>query len=157
MKTLCIYHGNCADGFGAAWAVRKALGAENVDFHAGVYQSPPPDVTDRDVIMVDFSYKRDVVAEMAEKARRVLILDHHKSAFEDLGDAFLNADGAGFNYDRYNRFHTAGVMVVTKDDGRGAKEAVAHEVVGNVLVGAEEAEAALEALLARKRELLGEA
>lgn len=120
MKTLCIYHGNCADGFGAAWAVRKALGAENVDFHAGVYQSPPPDVTDRDVIMVDFSYKRDVVAEMAEKARRVLILDHHKSAFEDLGDAFLNADGAGFNYDRYNRFHTAGVMVYFDMDRSGA-------------------------------------
>ena len=120
MKTLCIYHGNCADGFGAAWAVRKALGAENVDFHAGVYQSPPPDVTDRDVIMVDFSYKRDVVAEMAEKARRVLILDHHKSAFEDLGDAFLNADGAGFNYDRYKRCHTAGVMVYFDMDRSGA-------------------------------------
>lgn len=25
-KTMCIYHGNCADGFGAAWVVRKALG-----------------------------------------------------------------------------------------------------------------------------------
>ena len=47
-------------------------------------------------------------------------------------------------------------MVVTKDDGQGAKETVAHEVVSNVLVGAEEAEAALAALLARKRELLGE-
>lgn len=26
MKPLCIYHGNCADGFTAAWAVWKALG-----------------------------------------------------------------------------------------------------------------------------------
>lgn len=25
-KPLCIYHGNCADGFTAAWIVRKALG-----------------------------------------------------------------------------------------------------------------------------------
>ena len=24
--SICIYHGNCADGFGAAWVVRKALG-----------------------------------------------------------------------------------------------------------------------------------
>ncbi len=23
--SMCIYHGNCADGFGAAWVVRKAL------------------------------------------------------------------------------------------------------------------------------------
>lgn len=37
------------------------------------------------------------------------------------------------------------------------RETVSHEVVANVLVGAEEAEAKLEALLQRKRELLGEA
>jgi len=37
------------------------------------------------------------------------------------------------------------------------KETISHEVVANVLVGAEEAEARLEALLQRKRELLGEA
>jgi hypothetical protein len=23
---ICIYHGNCADGFGAAWAVRRRFG-----------------------------------------------------------------------------------------------------------------------------------
>ena len=65
--TICIYHGNCADGFGAAWAVRKALG--DIEFHPGVYQQPPPDVTGKDVVMVDFSYKRPVLLEMATKAR----------------------------------------------------------------------------------------
>jgi oligoribonuclease NrnB/cAMP/cGMP phosphodiesterase (DHH superfamily) len=82
MKMLCIYHGNCADGFGAAWVVRKALG--EVDFHAGVYQQPPPDVTGREVIMVDFSYKRQVLVEMASKALEIGIIDHHKTAAEDL-------------------------------------------------------------------------
>ena len=43
------------------------------------------------------------------------------------------------------------------EDALVAKETVSHEVVANVLVGAEEAEAKLEALLMRKRELLGEA
>lgn len=84
MRKLCIYHGNCADGFGAAWAVREALG-DDVEFHAGVYQDPPPDVTDRDVILVDFSYKYDVLVEMSWKAKSILVLDHHKSAAEDLG------------------------------------------------------------------------
>lgn len=82
--TLCIYHGNCADGFGAAWVVRKALG--NIEFYPGVHQSPPPDVTGRDVVIVDFSYKRPVLLEMAEKANSILIIDHHKSAVEDLID-----------------------------------------------------------------------
>lgn len=84
MKTLCIYHGNCADGFGAAWVVRKALGEENVEFHAGVHQDPPPDVTGRDVLIVDFSYKLPVLEEMAEKAWSILIIDHHKTAFQEL-------------------------------------------------------------------------
>jgi len=84
MTILCIYHGNCADGFGAAWVVRQAL--PDADFYAGTYQTPPPDVTGRQVVMVDFSYKRPVLLDMAAKAESILILDHHKSAAEDLVD-----------------------------------------------------------------------
>lgn len=84
MKPLCIYHGNCADGFTSAWVVRKNF--PEADFHAGVYQNPPPDVTDRDVYLVDFSYKRDVLLQMAERARWITILDHHKTAEADLRD-----------------------------------------------------------------------
>lgn len=82
-RPLCIYHGNCADGFGAAWVVREALGGK-VDFHPGVYGDAPPDIADRHVIMVDFSYKRLVIYGMAKVARSILILDHHKTAAEDL-------------------------------------------------------------------------
>jgi hypothetical protein len=82
MKPLCIYHGNCADGFGAAWVVNKALGG--VELHPGVYGNPPPDVTGRDVILVDFSYKRPVLLEMAKAARSILVLDHHKTSADDL-------------------------------------------------------------------------
>lgn len=84
MKKLCIYHGNCADGFGAATVIRMAMGSYCVDFYPGVYQDPPPDVTGRVVYIVDFSYKRPVLLEMAEKAESILILDHHKSAAQDL-------------------------------------------------------------------------
>jgi uncharacterized protein len=82
---LCIYHGNCQDGFGAAWTVRHALG-DRVEFYPGIYQNEPPDVTGRDVIIVDFSYKRPVIEAMALKAHSILILDHHKSTAADLGD-----------------------------------------------------------------------
>ena len=92
IKTLCIYHGNCADGFGAATAVRSALGRHKVEFHSGIYQEPPPDVTNREVILVDFSYKRNVLIEMAGKAKSILILDHHKSAELDLIDLPSNVE-----------------------------------------------------------------
>jgi len=83
-KILCIYHGNCADGFGAAWAVRHALGDRDVEFHAGVYGNPPPDVKGRDVVIVDFSYKRPVIDAIGRAASSLLILDHHKTAADDL-------------------------------------------------------------------------
>lgn len=88
MKPLCIYHGGCDDGFAAAWAVRHALKGE-VEMHAGQYGREPPDVADRDVILVDFSYKRPVLEGMLKsgdvrQAMSILILDHHKTAQEDL-------------------------------------------------------------------------
>jgi oligoribonuclease NrnB/cAMP/cGMP phosphodiesterase (DHH superfamily) len=94
---MCIYHGNCADGFGAAWVVRKALGSD-VEFVAGVYGQQPPDVTGKDVILVDFSYKREVLAEMGRAANQVLILDHHKTAMDDL--ACFDPFDAGVRSDR---------------------------------------------------------
>lgn len=78
---LVIYHANCADGFTAAWAVHKAMPAE---FHAGVYGNPPPNVTGRDVIMVDFCYNADVMLQLQRTARSILVLDHHKSAAAEL-------------------------------------------------------------------------
>lgn len=82
---MCIYHGNCADGFSAAWTVHRALGG-NVEFVAGVHQQPPPDVTDKRVVIVDFSYKRPVLLEMAKQAKEIVIIDHHKTAQADLVD-----------------------------------------------------------------------
>lgn len=85
-KTLCIYHGDCFDGFASAWIVRKALGEERVDFYKGVYQQEPPNVRGKDVILVDFSYKRDAMKRMLETAKSVLVIDHHVSALENLRD-----------------------------------------------------------------------
>ena len=86
MNALCIYHGNCADGFGAAWAVRHGLGEENVEFLAGRYGMPAPDVTDRVVVIVDFSFPLVTLQAMARQASAVLVIDHHKTAAEALAE-----------------------------------------------------------------------
>lgn len=80
---ICIYHGNCADGFTAAWAVWKRFG-DGVQYIPGTYGAPPPDVTGKHVVIVDFSYKRPVLAEMLKSAKSILVLDHHKTAEADL-------------------------------------------------------------------------
>lgn len=101
-KKMCIYHGNCADGFGAAWVVRKALGSD-VEFVAGIYGQEPPDVAGKDVVIVDFSYKYDILAALARKANSVIVLDHHKSAAEDLA--------------RFESFHAGVEEDTRRDDG----------------------------------------
>lgn len=83
MKKLCIYHANCADGFTAAWIVKRKFG-NDVEFYPGFYQNAPPNVKDRDIILVDFSYKLNIVLDIAREAKSVTILDHHKSALDDL-------------------------------------------------------------------------
>lgn len=83
MRPLCIYHAHCADGVAAAWAVRRALGDE-VEFLPMSYGDTPPDVTGRDVVMVDFSFKRPVLRQMADVARSILVLDHHQTAQAEL-------------------------------------------------------------------------
>lgn len=85
---LCIYHHGCADGVAAAWAVLEHFRERDikVEFVAGIHGEAPPDVADRDVIIVDFSYKRPLLLPLIEQAASVLILDHHKTARDDLAD-----------------------------------------------------------------------
>lgn len=84
MKPLVIYHGNCADGFGAAWAIWKKH--PDWEFYAGHYGQEPPNVYNRKVVLVDFSYSKDQLLLMLNEAKSILILDHHKSAEKDLAE-----------------------------------------------------------------------
>jgi oligoribonuclease NrnB/cAMP/cGMP phosphodiesterase (DHH superfamily) len=95
-QKLCIYHGNCADGFTAAWVVRLALG-KDVEFYPGFYQTPPPDVTGKIVYIVDFSYKRPIMEEIIAKAAKVIHIDHHDSAIKDM---------AGFSADNFETLYS---------------------------------------------------
>lgn len=82
-KPIVIAHAPCMDGFCAAWAVWRAFGGL-IDYVPGVYDEAPPDVTGRHVIIVDFSFPEPVLRTMAEKAASVLVLDHHKTAQQNL-------------------------------------------------------------------------
>lgn len=81
-RFLVLYHAGCLDGFCAAWLVHKKY--PQSEFVAVQYGEPPPDVAGRDVLVLDFSYKRDVMLLMREQAKSLLVLDHHKSAEEEL-------------------------------------------------------------------------
>lgn len=85
MKPIVIYHKNCADGVAAAWCFWSKF-RDSMEYYEGVYGNTTPDITDRDVYLVDFSYKRDVVETICKFANNVTLIDHHISALEDLWD-----------------------------------------------------------------------
>ncbi len=86
MTTFVLYHGRCLDGFGAAYAAWKALGEDDVEYIPVRYDEDPPEMEmDSIVYIVDFSYKYDVLLEMNERCH-LTVLDHHKSAMDDLAD-----------------------------------------------------------------------
>lgn len=82
-KPIVIYHSHCADGFTGAWVFWNKY-KDAMEYHPGVYSHTPPDVTGRDVYLVDFSYRRAAVEAMIEVAKSVTLLDHHASALDDL-------------------------------------------------------------------------
>lgn len=105
-KPLVIYHANCADGFSAAWCFHNYL-PDNYDFHPGVYSQNPPDCTDRIVYLVDFSYKREVVKIMCEEATQVILIDHHKTAIENLAGLQVTYH----NFFAYTDINRSGAML----------------------------------------------
>ena len=111
-KLLLISHGpGCPDGFGAAWACYKKH--PDAEFWFAQHKSNPPDVTGRDVVIVDFCYPRAQLLEMKAKAKSLIVLDHHATAQRDCGDLdFCHFDmtksGAGLSWEY---FHPLGVEV----------------------------------------------
>lgn len=104
MKPLVIYHNHCADGFTAAWIATVALG--ECELLPASYGDAPPDVTGRDVYVLDFSYPREVMLTMKGQAERLLVLDHHKTAEEALQGLHFcrfsaNECGASMTWDHF--------------------------------------------------------
>lgn len=101
-----LYHSPCQDGFGAAWAAWKKFG-DKAQYLPVSYGKPLPFLPDaEEVYILDFSYPKSVLEELAKRCR-VKVLDHHKTAQDDLkGLSFAEFDmqrsGAGMSWDFFH-------------------------------------------------------
>ncbi len=91
---VCIYHFPCDDGFASAWVARRKW--PDIVIAGTNYGLPFPDVdiTGKNVLIADFSYKADVLRELGAKAKSIVVLDHHKTAQADLKE-FIGAAVGG--------------------------------------------------------------
>ena len=108
---IVIYHSGCVDGFAAAWCFHKTS-KENKDswgytFHPGIYNEPPPDCTDRQVYLVDFSYKREIIEKMLATGATIWLIDHHKTALENLD----GLEKTNFGFRSYTDLNRSGAML----------------------------------------------
>jgi hypothetical protein len=88
---IVLYHGGCNDGFGAAWACWKKWGGGHDPADSPVYVpmrygDKLPGLCGANVLFVDFSLKRDAMIEAAAEAKSIVVLDHHKTAWTELGE-----------------------------------------------------------------------
>ena len=81
---LILYHDD-QDGFCSAFLLWVAFGG-NGEYRPVQYSQAAPidDCAWRDVYIVDFSYPRDVLIQMEDKSKSIVVLDHHKTAEEEL-------------------------------------------------------------------------
>ena len=105
MRRICVYHAACPDGFGAAWATWKAWAGEG-EFIARGHSDrmSGPLVEDALLLFVDIAPKPDELAELAEHAARVVVLDHHwtnQKKFEEEPELLtaLQQDGHEIHFD----------------------------------------------------------
>lgn len=90
MRTYVLYHAHCTDGFGAAYAVWKIHGS-NAIYLPVKYDNPMPKLKKRSqVYIVDFSYPKEQLLDLAKEMHQVTVLDHHKTAEEDLRNIDLS-------------------------------------------------------------------
>lgn len=95
---IVYYHHPCSDGITSAAIVAEAYaGDESIQFIPFDYGNKRKieeyieECRDKQVLMVDCSFKRPDLERVAQSAENILMLDHHAGTFDDLQDFFVGA------------------------------------------------------------------
>lgn len=86
-KVLIIYHGNCRDGFTAAWAAWKKFG-DDAEYVPMVYSrfapNKLPDTKGKEVYFLDFTPNDEELFKVVNDSNSTIIIDHHESRRESI-------------------------------------------------------------------------
>lgn len=91
---VVVYHKNCNDGKAAAACAYKYLGdkVEYIPMNYG-FEINFKNFEEKNIILLDFSWKKQEYELVKKVAKKVMILDHHDSAMKELE----NVEGCFFN------------------------------------------------------------
>ena len=105
---IVIYHANCFDGFGAAFAIWSATSNESTEYipisHYSKYekiQNIFMQCENKNVVLLDFCFKVDMLKQLNTMTSKLIVLDHHSTTLEQVQQAnmseycVLNIDKSG--------------------------------------------------------------
>lgn len=95
---IVVYHDDCPDGLTAFWVCLQVW--PEAEAYPARYDVQPDysRLAGRNVLIVDFSWKRAAMMQIIDAASAILVLDHHKSAeaeLEGLRGCFFDMNRSG--------------------------------------------------------------
>lgn len=121
-----VYHSHCSDGTAGAWVIwRKNRDAKLIPAKHGMRMNPI-NYINKSVVIVDFSFSRAHLLEIANASKHTVLLDHHKSAEKSLSDLShpnleiifdMNRSGAqlAWDYMGMGKYHWIINMIADRD------------------------------------------
>lgn len=79
-----LYHFPCPDGMGAAYSAWRHFGDKARYIGINYGDKLPPLRARTDLYLLDFSFKRQLMLELAQLHPRIVVIDHHISAEKEL-------------------------------------------------------------------------
>lgn len=106
-NVVVIYHGPCIDGFSAAWAAWLKFGDEARYYQTNYGKDRITGLKGKNVFILDFSYPKAILDQIAKEAESLVVLDHHITAQQELGNCpyavfDMNRSGAGLAWDYFH-------------------------------------------------------
>jgi uncharacterized protein len=89
-KNIILYHKNCTDGFGSAWAAWRKFGDSAVYTAVSDRNQLPEEIwqieglEESTLYVIDFCYPKETIEFCKTKFQKVVILDHHVTSQEDI-------------------------------------------------------------------------
>lgn len=80
---IVLYHANCSDGFGAAYAVAQRYGTSDTTYRAVQYRDELR-LDDFDGVgelyLLDITFALPTMMALRDRAKRLIVIDHHRTA-----------------------------------------------------------------------------
>ena len=121
-KIVVLYHADCSDGFGGAFAAYKKFGDTALYLPVEYKMPPPQGLEAKEIYIIDFSYPKEILKTIADKALSLTIIDHHISAKDDVksipGHVYdLDHSGAVLAWNYFHSQKPAPKLLLYVEDG----------------------------------------